>query len=49
MLFFVAHEPYQTFNLNDVHKNIGIKQLTGPDCIKNIILQHEFLGKLEEI
>ena len=30
-----------------MHKKFGRKQLTTPDCINNINLQLEFLGKFE--
>ena len=44
-----AQEPHQTFNLNDFHINPAQRQLTTPDCINNINLQFDFLGKVEQI
>ena len=47
--FNSAHESHQTEVLNDVHINLGQKQLTTPVCLVLIKLQIELLGKVEEI
>ena len=30
-----AHESHRTLNLNDIHINLGQKQLTAPNCLNN--------------
>ena len=40
--FTYGHEPHQTSFLNDVHTNMGEKQLKTPDFINNIFLKPDF-------
>ena len=47
--FTDAHEPHQSLYLNDVHTNVGEKQVKTPDFINNIFLKPDFEGKVEEI
>ena len=46
--FTDACEPHQTLDLNDVHINLGQKQLTAPVYINNTNVKPYFLGQVEE-